>query len=102
MPYLQLDVPRHYPIEVKRRLAQRLSQIFADIMQITPDNATVAFHLPILPFTKGDDGTLVLPGVGKELVRSLHSEQRSKRLEQSTVFLARAFPKALPLFADGA
>ena len=33
MPYLQLDVPNHYPVDVKRRLAQRFGDIFARIMQ---------------------------------------------------------------------
>jgi phenylpyruvate tautomerase PptA (4-oxalocrotonate tautomerase family) len=43
MPYLQLDVPHHYSAEVKRALAKRLSLLFADIMQTTPDNVAVAF-----------------------------------------------------------
>jgi phenylpyruvate tautomerase PptA (4-oxalocrotonate tautomerase family) len=44
MPYLQLDVPHHYPVDVKRRLARRLGEIFARIMQTTPDYVTVAFR----------------------------------------------------------
>ena len=44
MPYLQLDVPNHYPIEVKRDLARRLGDIFARSMQTTPDMVTVAFR----------------------------------------------------------
>jgi phenylpyruvate tautomerase PptA (4-oxalocrotonate tautomerase family) len=44
MPYLQLDVPRHYPVEVKRRLAERLGRLFADIMQTKPDKVVVAFR----------------------------------------------------------
>jgi hypothetical protein len=34
MPYLQLDVPNHYPIEVKRGLARHLGEKYARIMQV--------------------------------------------------------------------
>lgn len=44
MPYLQLDVPNHYPVDVKRKLARRLGDIFARIMQTTPDMVTVGFR----------------------------------------------------------
>lgn len=32
MPYLQLDVPRAYPAEVKRALARRLGEIYSEVM----------------------------------------------------------------------
>jgi phenylpyruvate tautomerase PptA (4-oxalocrotonate tautomerase family) len=44
MPYLQLDVPNHYPVEVKRDLARRLGDKYAGIMQTTPDLVIVAFR----------------------------------------------------------
>jgi phenylpyruvate tautomerase PptA (4-oxalocrotonate tautomerase family) len=44
MPYLQLDVPNHYPLHVKRGLAKRLGAEFALIMETTPDLVTVAFR----------------------------------------------------------
>ena len=44
VPYLQLDVPNHYPVEVKRGLARRLGENYARIMQTTPDMVTVAFR----------------------------------------------------------
>ena len=44
MPYLQLDVPQHYPADVKRRLARRLGDLYADLMQTTPDKVSVAFR----------------------------------------------------------
>jgi len=44
MPYLQLDVPNRYPVDVKRRLARRMGDIFAHIMQTTPGKVTVAFR----------------------------------------------------------
>src|SRR5262249_13782904 len=44
MPYLQLDVPHRYPVDVKRSLARRLGNTFARIMQTRPDLVTVAFR----------------------------------------------------------
>ena len=44
MPYLQLDVPNRYPVEVKRGLARRLGDEYARIMQTTPELVTVAFR----------------------------------------------------------
>ena len=44
MPYLQLDVSKHYPLEVKRDLARRLGDQYARIMQTTPDMVEVAFR----------------------------------------------------------
>jgi phenylpyruvate tautomerase PptA (4-oxalocrotonate tautomerase family) len=44
MPYLQLDVPAHYQVDVKRRLARRVGDQFARIMQTTPNLVTVAFR----------------------------------------------------------
>jgi phenylpyruvate tautomerase PptA (4-oxalocrotonate tautomerase family) len=44
MPYLQLDIPNHYPADVKRDLARRLGDQYARLMQTTPDMVTVAFR----------------------------------------------------------
>jgi hypothetical protein len=44
VPYLQLDVPNHYPVDVKRYLDRRLGDIYARSMQTTPDPITVAFR----------------------------------------------------------
>lgn len=58
-------------------------------------------HLRTLGFTKDEDGNLVLPEGGKEVVRRLHRGQRRERLVAARAFLERALPKALPHFADG-
>jgi len=42
MPYLQLDVPNHYPVDVKRSLARRLGEQYAFIMQTSSELVTVA------------------------------------------------------------
>ena len=44
MPYLQLDVPQRYPIEVKQRLAKRMGDLYAEHMQTTPDKVRVGFR----------------------------------------------------------
>ena len=58
-------------------------------------------HFTRLGFIKAEDGSLVLPGVEKPTIRTLHAQQRAERLGESEVFLARALPKALPSFANG-
>ena len=44
MPYLQLDIPAHYPPEIKQDLAQRMGAQFAELMQTTPDLVNIAFR----------------------------------------------------------
>jgi phenylpyruvate tautomerase PptA (4-oxalocrotonate tautomerase family) len=44
MPYLQLDIPNAYSIDVKRQLTRRLADLFADIMQTRQDKVVVAFN----------------------------------------------------------
>jgi phenylpyruvate tautomerase PptA (4-oxalocrotonate tautomerase family) len=44
MPHLQLDVPNHYPLAVKRDLAGRLGRHYAEIMQTTADLVHVTFR----------------------------------------------------------
>lgn len=44
MPYLQLDVPRSYPVDAKRRLARRMGEIYARIMQTDIARVRVGFR----------------------------------------------------------
>jgi Domain of unknown function (DUF4338) len=71
----------------------------------TPDallKRSIRSHFTRLGFAKANDGTLVLPGVGKEIVRQLHGGQRAERLLVSSAFIERASAIALPHFANGA
>lgn len=52
-------------------------------------------HLKSLGFQKAADGTLLPPGTGKEVVRSIHSAQRNDRLAASQKFIAHRLPKLL-------
>jgi len=44
MPYLQLDLPGPASEAVKRRLARRIGDLFAEIMQTTPEQVSVGFR----------------------------------------------------------
>src|ERR1700733_9003029 len=44
MPNLQLDLTKTYPVRVKRDLAKRFGEIYADVMQTTPDLVDVTFR----------------------------------------------------------
>lgn len=62
---------------------------------------SIRAHFRSLGFSKSNDGTLVLPGTGKEVVRKLHSSQRIERYEDSAEFFERTSAAALPSFANG-
>jgi phenylpyruvate tautomerase PptA (4-oxalocrotonate tautomerase family) len=43
MPYLRLDASARYPLQTKRELALRIANLYAEIMQTTPDLVAVGF-----------------------------------------------------------
>src|SRR5271170_4491134 len=44
MPYLQLDVPARYPVAVKRDLAQRMGELYGEIMQTNANLVDICFR----------------------------------------------------------
>jgi phenylpyruvate tautomerase PptA (4-oxalocrotonate tautomerase family) len=44
MPHLQLDVPKHYPLDIKKRAARRIGEKYAEVMQTTPDLVDVTIR----------------------------------------------------------
>jgi len=44
MPYLQLDTPFSYPVDVKQRLARRLGEIYSQMMNSNINRLTVAIR----------------------------------------------------------
>jgi hypothetical protein len=58
-------------------------------------------HLSELGFRKADDGTLILPGTGKDVIRSLHRGQRVERIQRSREFIDERLPGLLKCFASG-
>ena len=63
---------------------------------------TIRGHFTKLGFTKGQDGTLVLPGTDKEIVRQLHHGQRIERLSSGSASTSAALRRVLRCFANGA
>jgi Domain of unknown function (DUF4338) len=62
---------------------------------------TIRGHFSKLGFTKAQDGTLVLPGADKEIVRRLHHGQREERLLSGADSTVTALRRALCCFANG-
>jgi len=85
MPYLQLDLPRTYPLSVKQDLARRMGDAYAEIMQTTPDLVAVAFR----ELGEGnmwrcrDSKTQPVPGavLACEIRRGRPAEQRERLAE---------------------
>ena len=80
MPYLQLDVSKHYATDVKRALARRMGELYAGIMQTTPGMVSVAIReLPEGSLWSCSDGE---PEPGAVLIcdirRGRTPEQRAK------------------------
>ncbi|BFI59100.1 TPA: DUF4338 domain-containing protein [Yersinia enterocolitica] len=58
-------------------------------------------HLQSLGFTKSDAGALQAPGNTKDIIRTLHSGQRSERLFASQNFISLKSTKLMKFFASG-
>ncbi len=62
---------------------------------------SIRSHFTRLGFRKAGDGSLVLPGEGKDVVKMLHSGQRKQKLKDADKFLRDQSKKLVPHFADG-
>jgi hypothetical protein len=58
-------------------------------------------HLRSLGFTKSDDGVLMPPGSGKDVIRTMHAVQRDDRLAVSRRFISERFSQLIKHFASG-
>lgn len=58
-------------------------------------------HLAALGFTRDTNGGLVLPGAGKEVIRTLHSAQRIHITTVHSNFILKKFAKLQTFFANG-
>jgi hypothetical protein len=58
-------------------------------------------HLRSLGFTKTDDGVLMPPGSGKEVIRTIHGAQRDDRLTANKRFISESFSTLIKYFASG-
>ena len=62
MPYLQLDVNEHYPVENKKRLAAKMSETYAQMMSVDIRRISVAIR------ELGEGSVWRIPAVGAEPV----------------------------------
>lgn len=60
MPYLQLDVTGHYPVALKKRLAAKMSETYAQMMSVDIRRISVAIR------ELGDGGVWRIAEVGAE------------------------------------
>jgi hypothetical protein len=101
----KLSIWRLGKMPKKRCKRRKLSKKKGAIVRGSPPEALLKYrirrHFTRMGFTKADDGSLVLPGSSKEVIRALHGDQRAERLESSAAFLSRGLPNALPCFANG-
>jgi hypothetical protein len=58
-------------------------------------------HLAALGFHKSQDGRLEASGDSKDVIRALHSAQRSARLKINRAFIAERLPELIKYFASG-
>ena len=83
----------------KKAAANNVARPFTPEAQL---KRCIRTHFTRLGFTKGNDGALILPGIGKDVVRKLHGGQRAERLEVSADFVKQASQRLLAYFANGA
>ena len=88
MPYLRLDVARHYPAAVKRALAERLCRAYADVMRTRPWRPNVGIA------ELGEDNLLRLGPDGLEPVTMVVIEIRRGRPPEQRLALGREVVKA--------
>lgn len=89
----------------KSRRQTRHQKRSAAVVRLTPEahlKHKLRKHLARLGFVKQPDGTLRLPGNSKDVVRTLHSKQRTDRLLANKEFLADAWDRLSHYFAAGA
>ena len=86
MPYLQLDVNAHYPVETKQRLAARMCETYADMMSVDIRRISVAIR------ELGDGGVWRIPEAGSEPVQvsMLMLDIRRGRPAEQRMDVARA------------
>ena len=63
---------------------------------------TIRGHFTKLGFTRAQDGSLVLPGADKEIIRQFHQGQRDERLLSGAASTSAALRRTLCCFANGA
>ena len=84
MPYLHLNLPGTYPVEIKRELATRLCNLYADVMQTQLWRPNVGIA------ELGKDNLFHLGDEGLEAVTMVLIEYRRGRSQEQRLELGRA------------
>ena len=88
MPYLHLDLPGTYPVEMKRELATRLCKLYADLMETQLWRPNVGFA------ELGQDNLYRLGPDGLEPIIMVLVEFRRGRTAEQRLALGRAIVDA--------
>jgi phenylpyruvate tautomerase PptA (4-oxalocrotonate tautomerase family) len=88
MPYLHLDLPGTYPVEVKRELATRLCKLYAELMETQLWRPNVGFA------ELGQDNLYRLGPDGLEPITMVLVEFRRGRTAEQRLALGRAIVDA--------
>jgi hypothetical protein len=88
MPYLHLDLPGSYPVEVKRELATRLCKLYAELMETQLWRPNVGFA------ELGTDNLYRLGSDGLESITMILVEFRRGRTAEQRLALGRAIVNA--------
>jgi phenylpyruvate tautomerase PptA (4-oxalocrotonate tautomerase family) len=98
MPYLQLDVSKHYATDVKRSLARRMGEIYARTMQTTPGMVSVAIReLPEGSLWSCTDGE---PEPGAVLICDIRRGRTAEQREALAQALVEVCVETLQLRSD--
>jgi phenylpyruvate tautomerase PptA (4-oxalocrotonate tautomerase family) len=98
MPYLQLDVSNHYATDVKRALARRMGELYARIMQTTPEMVSVAIReLPEGSLWSCSDGE---PAPGAVLICDIRRGRTTEQRAELAQALVDACVETLKLRSD--
>lgn len=76
-----------------------------NVVRVNPREANLKrklrAHLQSLGFTKSEEGALQAPGNGKDVIRSLHRDQREERLLANREFVSLKGERLMRFFASG-
>ncbi len=86
MPYLQLDVCGHYPVDLKRRLARKMSETYASMMQVDIRRISIA----IRELGQGGVWRTISAGLDPEAASVLMLDIRRGRSAEHRMEVARA------------
>ena len=86
---------------IERMMGKKRKAVITVPMREATLKKRLRSHLRSLGFTKSDDGVLMPPGSGKDVIRTIHGVQRDDRLAVSQRFISERFSQLIKYFASG-